>query len=273
MRELNCPLSEEQLTAFVDGELPAQQARHLARHIMACPQCSRALGRLSAADALLQLPTAVGDEAASEEHVAALSPGFWQRLKGRLDDVDQVINATDGVSRPRQRSGLMRLAVAGIAIILAAVITQQLVLHSMSGVQPARLVQMHTGFVHSSTSSPARAGHKQAAIRGGPSASAPGTPTMIDLDGTPALWSQHVVEGRPVSVLYTARNSVNLRNMQPITANSKLYHLSQTPAGNVLVDSSGDIWHIVIADPYLAPQHMLTLLSQIPSPPGPSGSM
>lgn len=272
MRELNCPLSEEQLTAFVDGELPAQQARHLARHIMACPQCSRALGRLSAADALLQLPTAVGDEAASEEHVAALSPGFWQRLKGRLDDVDQVINATDGVSRPRQRSGLMRLAVAGTAIILAAVITQQLVLHSMSGVQPGQLVQMHTGFVHSSTSSPARAGHTQVAI-GGPSASAPGTPTMIDFDGTPALWAQYVVEGRPVSVLHTARNSVNLRDMQLITANGKLFHLAQSPAGNVLVDSSGDIWHIVIADPYLAPQRMLTLLSQMPSPPDPSGSM
>ncbi len=272
MRELNCPLSEEQLTTLLDGELPADRVQQLARHIMACPVCSRALGRLSAADALVRLPAAVGDEAASEEPVAGLSPGFWPRLEGRLDDVDQLINATDGAGRPRQRSGLMRLAVAGIAIILAAVITQQLVLHSMSGVEPAQLVNMHTGFMPPSAPPGTPADHAQVAL-GGPNASEPGAPTMIDLDGKPALRWQYLVEGRAVSVLCTARNSVNLRDMQPVTANGKLYHLSQTPAGNVLVDSSGDIWYIVIGDRQLAPQHMLMLLSQVPSPPAPSGSM
>jgi hypothetical protein len=272
MKELNCPLSEEQLTAFLDNELPDPQARQLARHIMACPQCSRVLGRLNAADALLRLPSVDRDEVPAPENVPDLSSTFWPTLKGRLDAVDQLINATDGVSRKRQRSGLMRLALAGAAIVLAAVITQQLMLNSMSGLQPEQLVQMHAGYVPSAPLSNPQAGHAQVAL-GSPDAFQPAPPTMIDIDGTPALWSQYLVDGRAVSVLHTARNAVNLRDMQPITADGKRYHLSQNPAGSVLVDSSGDIWHIVTADPYLPPQRMLTLLRQISSLPGPSASM
>ncbi len=264
MKQSNCPLSQEQLTAFLEEDLPAEHMRRLARHIMACPHCSEVLGRLRAAQTVIEIPDP------SEESITA-PPELWDRVNSRLDEVDRLMQATPCVEEHPPRPYPYRLVGVGVALIVLAVVVQQVMLHTISGARPIELVSMHNQAVASLSSSAAGPGYANISLSGASEPAPTRSPFMVELDGAPALWLQYAVSGRPVSVLCTGRHSVNLRGMQQVAAYGKLYHLKQTPTGNVLVDSSGDIWRIAISN--ATPQEMLRVLHRLPDFPSYRGSM
>jgi len=73
-----CPVTSEALSAFVDGELPGEQRRELARHIVTCPSCSRQLGSVYSLKVLASGP---------DQQLARVPKGFWKRARTRLNEV------------------------------------------------------------------------------------------------------------------------------------------------------------------------------------------
>lgn len=108
----DCPLEEDKLSAFVDGELPPRQQRTVARHLMDCSRCAAQAGQLLAVKSYLGV---------EPDEQVSLSRAFWQRLKQALDLVDRVAARASrpAVRRPR-RTRLAALVAAGVALIAGA---------------------------------------------------------------------------------------------------------------------------------------------------------
>ena len=129
----NCHWEEENLSAFVDGELSAGQQRSLARHLLECPDCAAHAGRLLAVKYYL---------GAHAEEPAPLGAGFWGRLDQALELVDAV--AARPAPRPapaRARRNAWALAGTGVVLILTAWVLRLATLPPP--VQPADLIQAH----------------------------------------------------------------------------------------------------------------------------------
>jgi hypothetical protein len=90
MKQHPCSTHESDLSAYLDGELPAARVVALDRHLQACRPCTKALGRLRSVSALLRRWDA-------EETRSAHSPAFRSRVMDRLDARD---DARPSVSRP-----------------------------------------------------------------------------------------------------------------------------------------------------------------------------
>jgi len=108
-----CPVTSEALSAFVDGELPSEQRRELARHIVTCPSCSRQIGTIYSLKVLAGGP---------DQQLARIPRGFWNRARRRLDEIDAVARkvVSIGPSRAPARR-LAALAAAGVFMIILAV--------------------------------------------------------------------------------------------------------------------------------------------------------
>ncbi|MBT3378578.1 MAG: hypothetical protein HN742_15100 [Lentisphaerae bacterium] len=72
---MNCPLTDDSLLNYVDGDLPPAQTTAVQEHLAGCPTCRRRLGALEQADALLR-------EAARED----VSAGLLHSARRALSD-------------------------------------------------------------------------------------------------------------------------------------------------------------------------------------------
>jgi len=108
-----CPVTSEALSAFVDGELPSEQRRELARHIITCQSCSRQIGTIYSLKVLVSGP---------DQQPAPVPRDFWKRARRRLDEIDAVARqvVSIGPSRAPARR-LATLAAAGVLMIMLAV--------------------------------------------------------------------------------------------------------------------------------------------------------
>jgi len=75
MKDFNCRRVRERMSAYIDAELPVEQARELEAHVRGCGRCAGYLDRLTADDALVAEATgavAVPDDlsARARERVA-----------------------------------------------------------------------------------------------------------------------------------------------------------------------------------------------------------
>jgi hypothetical protein len=129
----DCHWEEENLSVFVDGELPAGQQRSLARHLLECPDCAAHAGRLLAVKYYL---------GAHSEAPAPLGAGFWGRLDQALDLVDAVVTRpVPRTAAPRPVRRAWTLAGAGAFFILVAWVLRLATLPLP--VQPADLIRAH----------------------------------------------------------------------------------------------------------------------------------
>ncbi len=108
-----CSVTSETLSAFVDGELPREQRRKLARHIVTCPSCSRQIGTIYSLKVLAGGP---------DQQLSRVPRGFWNRAHRRLDEIDAIARkvVSIGPSRTPARR-LATLAAAGVLMIILAV--------------------------------------------------------------------------------------------------------------------------------------------------------
>jgi len=108
-----CPVTSEVLSAFVDGELPSEQQRKIARHIVTCPSCSRQIGTIYALKVLAGGP---------DQQSARIPRGFWKRAHQRLDEIDAVARKVVSIGPARAPARrLATFAAAGVLMIILAV--------------------------------------------------------------------------------------------------------------------------------------------------------
>ena len=114
-----CEVSEETLSAFVDGELSPRQQRRLACHIADCAVCSQRLGRLYAMKSYM---------GSAEQYDTSVPAGLWTRVRMALDTVDRVARSLPQLApRPVPAWRLPALVAVGVLLIIAALYTRQLV--------------------------------------------------------------------------------------------------------------------------------------------------
>jgi len=107
-----CPVTSEALSAFVDGELPSEQQRKIARHIVTCPSCSRQIGTIYSLKVLAGGP---------DQQPARIPRGFWKRTHRRLDEIDAVARKVVSIGPNRAPTGrLATLAAVGVLLIILA---------------------------------------------------------------------------------------------------------------------------------------------------------
>ncbi len=108
-----CPVTSEALSAFADGELPSEQQRKIARHIVTCQSCSRQIGTIYALKVLAGGPA---------QQPARIPRGFWKRARRRLDEIDTVARKVVSIGPTRAPARrLAALAAAGVLMIILAV--------------------------------------------------------------------------------------------------------------------------------------------------------
>ena len=252
MNSVDCPLTDEDLSLLLEGALPLDAARETANHILSCDRCARHLGHLAATETVLNLPAESGP-------YPELSDDFWPQLRERLDDVDRLVEATTVEEKP-SRTYLPVLAAAGILLIAAAVFAHQFFMDSMSPINPARLAYMHDRAMAAAPA--AGSANRNLATVGATDTGGFHGPHMVQLDDTPALSWHYLLGGRPVSVIFTTTRAVDTDQMQRIQVNERPYYLLQTPRGNVLVDTSEDLWRVVVGQS--SALEMVVLLQSIP---------
>jgi len=108
-----CPVTPEDLSAFVDDELPGEQRRKIARHIVTCPSCSRQIGTIYSLKVLANGP---------DQQFARVPRGFWKRVRQSLDEIDAVARKVVSISPGRAPAWrLAALAATGVLMIILAV--------------------------------------------------------------------------------------------------------------------------------------------------------
>ena len=109
---MQCPIAENVLLDFLEGELTGQPAAEVAEHLASCEGCSAAFGRLRSVRWALR------------DKVASYQPpdqDFWR------DNLEAVGMATWRSGKPGRKSGLGRLnrmapVLAAAAVILLAIV-------------------------------------------------------------------------------------------------------------------------------------------------------
>lgn len=102
---MDCTTTNDKLSAYLDGELPAEQAAAVARHLRECRSCARQLARLQSLD-----------EAVRELGPAQVPAGFAERVRAAGESRRNVVRIA-GLRLPGLPAALMRAAAALMAAL------------------------------------------------------------------------------------------------------------------------------------------------------------
>ncbi len=230
---------EENLSVFIDGELPTGPQRALARHLLECPDCAAQAGRLLAVKYYL------GANATEPE---PLEPGFWGRLEQALDVVDAV--AARAARQPAPTRPLRRrvgaLAGAGLVLVLAAWVLRLTTVPPP--VQPEALARAHNGLVLQ--------------VAQGPIIPAAWTPGQVQrtgrtwlpqarLDqalGTTGVQHQlYSVSSLPLSAFTLPASSLPRKRMMPVRVDRQEFYVTAERETNLVAWRRGEEWEVLAA--------------------------
>ena len=243
-----CKISEETLSAFLDGELPRRQQRQLACHIVDCPVCSRRVGSLYA------LKNYVGY---AEQVATSVPAGLWTHIREALDTVDRVARSLPHLgprSVPAWR--LPALVAVGVVLIVSALYTRQLLVTRPGTVDSlfqahysavAQLLPTHVGMGRYEAISTGSQRKTWQPIRMG----------VVRISG--ALGKQQVYRMGWAALSYF---SLPDRALQPdsmvvVQQNQELFYLGTSAQLSMVAWRQPDGWGILVADMY--PEQLLPL--------------
>lgn len=242
-----CPLEEENLSAFVDGELPSGQHRLVARHLMDCPECAAQAGHLLAVKRYLALKA---------EEPAVLGEAFWQRLDQAIDLVDAVAaRASLPPTPPRARRRAVAFAGVGVLLIVAALAFR--LAAAPTPIAPSALVRAHQNLLAEFSGGPvapaawAPADQQQAGRTWLPQA-------RLDQALAAGITQQlYSVASLPLSVFTVPSSRLDLNRLQPILAGAREYYVATEGRTSLLAWRQNDRWEVLAADTSLS--QLLTL--------------
>ncbi len=183
----NCNPDDERLSGLVDGELPERERRRVAAHVLACPACSRQVGRLVATRGLM-----VG-----AQHAAEPPLDFSERLRERIDEVDGMRARVSFIPPPARR--LVAIAAVGVILISGAAMLSSYLSSSVS--TSALLVQAHARMGLQPWAGVAPAGaYSAVSVHPSPTSWRPVHRALLDLDGRLVTHTLYRVGRCPVSL-------------------------------------------------------------------------
>ncbi|HEY3398146.1 MAG TPA: zf-HC2 domain-containing protein [Armatimonadota bacterium] len=245
----DCPYEEENLSGFVDGELPVHQQQVLARHLMECSQCAEQAGRLLGAKYYL------ADKAPEP---TPLSTAFWGHLEQAMVLVDAV--AARSAARPLSPVLRKRILAGASAVVMLTVVAVALHLASQPPlVSPAALLQAHQGIVAQTASSFSPVSLGGARL---PRAGHAWLPQMRLEQGLGAAGVTHEifsVSALPLSFFSLSRSRLDIRRLQPIQTEQRTYYAGTDGRLSLLAFQNGEEWQVLTAE---APLSQLLLLAE-----------
>lgn len=256
-----CPISEETLSAFIDGELSPRHRRRLACHIADCPICSRQLGSLYAMKSYV----------ASPEQVTASFPAeLGTRIRQALDTVDRVAHSLPHLGpRPVAAWRLPALVAVGVVLIVGALYSRQLLVTRPAPMEV--LFQAHYQAVRQLVPTHLGLGRYEAVpTSAGERPWRPVKTALLRLNG--GLGQQQVYRlGRAVlSQFSLPEQSFQPDAMFRLYQGRRLFYISAGANLSMVAWRQPDGWGILVADMY--PEQLLPLADGfLHSPDFPSG--
>ena len=244
----DCHREEENLSVFVDGELPTGQQRTLARHLLDCPECAARVGRLLAVKYYL---------GANAEEPKRLEPGFWGRLEQALDLVDAV--AARAARRPAPAAPVRRawsLAGAGVFLILAAWVLRLATLPPP--VQLEALARAHEGLVLQVAQGPIIPaswvpGHAERTGR----TWLPQARLDQALGTTGISHRLYSVSSLELSAFTLPSSGLPCKRMMPVQVDMEQFYMATGGATSLVAWRDGDGWQVLAGD--TSPTQLLAL--------------
>jgi len=242
----DCPREEDQLAAFVDGELPPRQQRALARHLMDCPHCAAQAGQLLAVKSYLGV---------EPQEPASLSRAFWQRLTQALDLIDAVTARTLRPSARRPtRARLLALAAAGVALIAVAWGLRRANLPPV--LQPELLSQAHQSMRWQAPNSPI----SPVAWSTTPSTGQTWLPQARGdqiLGEDTVIHELYSVSSLALSLFTLPEADLDVQALEPVQIGSQTYYLGAYGPTALLAWQEQGRWQVLVANTSLG--HLLNL--------------
>ncbi len=242
----SCQISEETLSAFIDGELPPRQRRQLAYHIADCPICSRRVGRLYAMKSYV----------ASTEQVSGAFPArLGARIRQALDTVDQVARSIPHLGpRPTPAWRLPTLVTVGVLLIGAALYGRQLLMIRPGSTEV--LFQAHYHAAAQLPSTPLGLGRYEAITTGaGASRWQPVKTTLLRIDGRLGQQQVYRAGQAVVSHFSLPEQSFTPEATRRVYQGPQLFYVHAGTELSMVAWRQPDGWEILVADMY--PEQLL----------------
>jgi hypothetical protein len=247
----DCPREPENLSAFVDGELPPARQRQTARHLMGCDDCAAQAGRLLAVKSYL---------GAGEGQTVALTQAFWRRFDQALDLVDAMGDRM--APRPQRQKLRPRLAALALAGVLVIAVAWGLRLRTLAPqVTPQVLVAAHRSLAGQVTSGPFHSvGWRQPPLPSstGDWALEASLARTAKLEGvTQDLYD---IGASRLSAFAVPTEGLDLRQMESLQVGPRRYYLTSYGVTSLVAWQEQGKWQVLAAD---MPPRRLLLLAQM----------
>jgi anti-sigma factor RsiW len=235
-----CPITENDIHALVDGELTARETRRVATHVVACPKCSALAGGTLAGKRLLSPRTQAVEPPADS----------WQRVVSALDDADSTVRNISWTSRRRLHfDSVPALAVAGLMLLVGAGVWQ-LNLNYSAGRGSAQLVRAHiAACTNLSLGAPTRSGGGAREVvtpTPGTARWAPVARALFPVNGELAEQTLYRVDRTPVSEFVMSPRAFQRFGLTHARYRDGEYWYSSDRNGSVVAWESGGITHILV---------------------------
>jgi len=233
----DCPITEDEINALVDGELAGREQRRVAAHIVTCSGCSEAAGGLLAEKRLL-----------SARSQAVETPSdLWARVAVTLDTLDGLAKA----SRPPARRPVALGSTPALATIGCLLIVGALVVRS----------QLPAGMGQGAMFARAHLAACQRAVGGGdvPSVSdvvAPGLGlgswdaverAVFSLNGQYVEHTLYRFNRTPISEFVLATQALSLQGVTSVRYDGAVYLVRGEPGGSLVAWEAGGIARVLAA--------------------------
>lgn len=241
-----CPVTEDELNALVDGELCGREQGRVSAHVLCCDDCRSLVGQTLATKRLMGVRS------------QALDPptGSWETLLTAMDEVDGMARATTYGPPARRLDSVPLLAAAGLVVMVVA--AGWLYLGGRHAVQAVQFVRTHAAACSDLAPGVAMARFGDVtAPRADGMVWVPVARTLFPVDGQVFEQTLYRVDRTAVSELLLSASAFSSDGLTPVRASGADYLVGVEHSGSVVAWRSGAMVRVLVSR--TAPQDLLAM--------------
>ncbi|MCE5218864.1 zf-HC2 domain-containing protein [bacterium] len=244
-----CPITEDEINALVDGETSGREQKRIAAHVVTCPICSAVAGGTLASKRLL------GARAQPVEAPA----GSWERMLSALDAADGVRRATCVHGSHWRFDTTQALAFAGLLLIVAGV-WHSYGLQSASRYSSVFLRTHSAAFSNLRASTPPMPNVRDVVTPSpGGVQWVPVARALFPLEGELAEHTLYRVDRTPISEFVVSPKILHSCGLTPVRYRDVEYSVRSDPRGTMVAWQSAGVTYILVGR--TGPSDLLALAS------------